>query len=193
MNAKWARPYYGIGLAHFKQGNDNAAREAFEEAIYRDSKFAPAYFKLGQVLAKEGFFNDAWSEYEVGQKYEPYTAADLYELGMIFAQAGNQEGAIDIFRRIIDDIAPTHIATLLQLAEIYYATGEEGIAIEHYKEAIEADPSLKDYFMDQLAPYHDGLMEKDEAKSILKRFLAVIPMTRGHHFTMLKSRRPQVI
>ena len=174
VNTKWARPYYGIGLSHFKQGNDNAAREAFEEAIYRNPKFAPAHFKLGQVLAKDGFFNDAWNEYELGQKYEPYTAANLYELGMIFAQAGNQEGAIDIFRRIID-IAPTHIATLLQLGEVYYETGEEETAIEHYKQAIKADPSLKDYFMDQLAPYHAGLIGRAEAKSILKRFLAVIP------------------
>ena len=175
VNTKWARPYYGIGLAYFKQGNDNAAREAFEEAIYRNPKFAPAHFKLGQVLAKDGFFDDAWNEYELGQKYEPYTAEDLYELGMIFAQAGNQEGAIDLFRRIIDSISPSHTATLLQLAEIYYETGEEEIAIEHYKEAIETDSSLKDYFMDQLAPYHAGLIGRAEAKSILNRFLAVIP------------------
>ena len=175
MNKKWARPYYGIGLAHFKQGNDNAAREAFEEAIYRDPKFAPAHFKLGQVLAKEGFFDEAWEEYEVGRKYQPYTAADLYELGTIFAQEGNQEGAISIFRRVIDNIDATHTAALLQLGEIYYATGEEGLAIEHYRQAIEADASLKDYFMEQLAPYHAGLMGRDEAKSVLKRFLAVIP------------------
>ena len=175
MDKKWARPYHGIGLAHFKLGNDNAAREAFEEAIYRDPKFAPAHFKLGQVLAKEGFFNDAWEEYEAGQKYQPYTAEDLYELGMIFVQAGNQEGAIDIFRRIVDSIAPTHTAALLQLGEIYYAAGEEGIAIEHYKQAIEADASLKDYFVEQLAPYHVGLMGREEARSLLNRFLAVIP------------------
>ena len=175
INAKWARPYYGIGLAHFKQGNNNAAREAFEEAIYRDPKFAPAHFKLGQVLAKDGFFDEARVEYEAGRKYQPYTAENLYALGTIFAQEGNQEGAIRIFRRIIDGIDPTHTAALLQLGEIYYATGEETIAIEHYKQAIEADASLKDYFMEQLAPYHAGLMGRDEAKSILKRFLAVIP------------------
>ncbi len=175
MNKKWARPYYGIGLAHFKQGNDNAAREAFEEAIYRDPKFAPAHFKLGQVLAKEGFFDEAWGEYETARKYQPYTAANLYELGTIFAQEGNQEGAISIFRRVIDNIDATHTAALLQLGEIYYATGEEGLAIEHYKQAIEADASLKDYFMEQLSPYHAGLMGRDEAKSVLKRFLAVIP------------------
>ena len=175
MNKKWARPYYGIGLAHFRQGSEDAAREAFEEAIYRNPKFAPAHFKLGQVLAKEGFFDEAWEGYETGQKHQPYTAADLYELGTIFAQEGNQEGAIPIFRRIIDNIAPTHTAALLQLGEIYYATGEEGLAIEHYRQAIEADASLKGYFMEQLAPYHAGLMGREEAKSILKRFLAVIP------------------
>ena len=175
MNPKWARPYYGIGLAHFKQGNDNAAREAFEEAIYRDQKFAPAHFKLGQVLAKEGFFDEAWEEYEAGKKYQPYTAEDLYELGTIFAQAGNQEGAIDIFRRIIDSIDSTHTDVLLQLGELYYATGEEATAIEHYKKAIETDTSLKNYFMDQLAPYQAGLMGRNEAKSILERFLAVSP------------------
>lgn len=175
LNAKWARPYYGIGLAHFKQGNDNAAREAFEEAIYRDPEFAPAHFKLGQVFAKEGFFDDAWGEYESGQKHQSYTAEDLYELGTIFVQEGNLEGAIPIFRRIIDNIDSTYIAALLQLGEIYYATGEEEIAIEHYKQAIEADASLKDYFMEQLAPYHAGLMGREEAKSILEQFSAVIP------------------
>ena len=175
MNSKWARPYHGIGLAHFKLGNDDAAREALEEAIDRDPKFAPAHFKLGQVLAKEGFFDEAWGEYEIGQKYDPYTAEDLYELGTIFVQAGNQEGAIDIFRRIIDNIDLTHTAALLQLGELYYAIGKEAAATEHYKQAIETDPSLTNYFMEQLAPYHAGLMGRNEAESILKRFLAVLP------------------
>ena len=175
MTSKWARPYYGIGLAHFELGNDDAAREALEEAIDRDPKFAPAYFKLGQVLANEGFFVDAWREYETGGEYEPYTVENLYELGTIFVQSGNQEGAIDIFRRIIDSIDPTHTAVLLQLGELYYATGEEATAIEHYKQAIGIDSSLKNYFMEQLAPYHAGLMGRNEAKSILKRFLAVLP------------------
>ncbi len=175
INSKWARPYYGSGLAYFKQGNDNAAREAFEEAIHRNPKFAPAYFKLGQVLAKEGFFDDAWGEYETGEKHQSYTAEDLYELGTIFVQAGNPEGAVDIFRRIINGIDATHTAALLQLGEIYFATGEIEIGIKHYKEAIEADASLKDYFAEQLAPYHAGLMGRDEAKSIVERFLAVIP------------------
>lgn len=175
INKKWARPYYGIGVAHFKQGNDNAAREAFEDAIYRDPKFAPAHFKLGQVLAKEGFFDEAWEEYETGSKYQPYTAELLYELGAIFGQEGNQEGAIALFRQIIDDIDSTHTAALLQLGEIYYTTGEEAAAIEHYRQAIEADASLKDYFMEQLGPYHAGLMGRDAARSILERFLAVIP------------------
>ena len=175
MNSKWAPPYYGIGSAHFKLGNDSAAREALAEAIKRDPKFAPAYFILGQVLAKEGFFDKAWRAYETGKKYQPYTAENLYELGTIFVQAGNQEGAIDIFRRIIDSKDRTHTDVLLQLGELYYATGEEPTAIEYYEQAIETDASLKNYFMDQLAPYHAGLMGRNEAKSILKRFLAVLP------------------
>ena len=175
MNSKWARPYYGIGSAHFKLGNDNAAREALKEAIDRDPKFAPAYFKLGQALAKEGFSNEAWRAYETGRQYEPYTAESLYALGTIFVQAGNQEGAIDIFRRIVDGIDPTHTDVLLQLGELYYAIGEEATAIEHYKRAIETDTSLKNYFMEQLVPYHAGLMGRNEAKSIVERFLAVLP------------------
>ena len=175
MNSKWARPYYGIGLAHFKLGNDNAASAALEEAIDRDPEFAPTHFKLGQALARKGFFDKAWEAYEAGQKYKPYTAEILYELGTIFVQQGNQEGAIHIFRRIIDSIDPVHTAALLQLGEIYHAVGEEELAIEHYKQAIEAGVPLTDHFMGQLAPYHAGLMGRNEAKSILKQFLAVIP------------------
>ena len=175
MNSKWELPYYGIGLAYFELGNYDAAREALEEVIFRDPKFAPAHFKLGQVLAKAGFFNEAWGAYEAGEKYEPYTVENLYELGTIFVQKGNPKGAIDIFQRITDNMDPTHTAALLQLAELYYATEEEGIAIEYYKQAVEAGVPLTDYFMEQLAPYHAGLMGRNEAKSILKRFLAVIP------------------
>ena len=175
MNSKWARPYYGIGSAHFRLENDNAARAALEEAIKRDPKFAPAHFKFGQVLAKEGFFNEAWGAYETGKQYQPYTIENLYELGTIFVQSGNQAGAIDIFRRIIDSIDSTHTVVLLQLGELYYATGEEAAAIEYYKRAIETDPSLKNYFIEQLAPYRAGLMGRKEATSILKRFLAVLP------------------
>ena len=175
MTSKWARPYYGIGLAHLELGNDSAAREALKEAIDRDPDFAPAYFKLGQALARAGFFNEAWRAYETGQQYERYTKENLYELGTIFVQAGNQEGAIDIFRRIIDSIDSTHTDVLLQLGELYYAIGDEAAAIEYYKKAIETDTSLKNYFMDQLAPYHAGLMGRNEAKFILERFLAVLP------------------
>ena len=175
MTSKWARPYYGIGLAHLELGNDNAAREAFKETIDRDPEFAPAYFKLGQTLAKEALFNEAWRAYETGQQFQPYTSEDLFELGTIFVQSGNQAGAIDIFRRIIDGIDATHTAVLLQLGELYYATGEEATAVEYYKQAIETDTSLKNYFMEQLAPYHAGLMGRNEAKSILKQFLAVLP------------------
>ena len=175
INSKWARPYYGIGLAYFKQGNDNAAREAFEEAVYRNPKFAEAHFKLGQVLAKDGFFDDAWGAYETGKQYQSYTTEDLYELGTIFAQEGNRERAIDIFGRILESIDPTHTATLLQLGELYYATEQVDLAVARYREAIKADISLKDHFMEQLAPYHAGLMGRDEAGSIVKRFLAVLP------------------
>jgi tetratricopeptide (TPR) repeat protein len=190
MNKKWAPPYYGIGSAHYRLGNNNAARRALEEAINRDPKFAPAHFTLGQVLAKEGLFNEAWGKYEAGRKYQPYTLEDLYELGTIFLQSGNQAGAIDIFRRIIDSIDPRHTAVLLQLGELYYATGEEAMAIEHYKQAIEADPSLKNHFMEQLAPYHAGLMGRNEAKSILKRFLAVLPddPRASFHYAQLETR-----
>ena len=174
-NSKWALPYYGIGSAHFRLGDDNAAKKAFKEAIKRDPDFGPAYFKFGQVLAKEGFFDEAWRAYETGKTYQPYTVENLYELGTIFVQSGNQAGAIDIFRRIIDNIDATHTAVLLQLGALYYATGEEAAAIEHYKQAIEMDTSLKNYFMDQLAPYHAGLMGRNEARSILEQFLAVLP------------------
>ncbi len=175
INRKWGYPHYGMGLAHFKRGNDNTARAAFEEAINRNQKFAPAHFKLGQVLAKERFFEEAWQEYAEGAKYQPYTAEGLYELGVIFAQEGNQEGAISIYQRVLNNINSGFAPALFQLGEIYYATNQEELAIEHYQRAIEADASLKDYFIKQLEPYHMGLMGTDEAKSILDRSHAVTP------------------
>jgi len=181
LNKKWEYPHYGIGLVYFEQGNDNAAREAFEQTIALNKKFAPAHFKLGQVLAKERFFDDALQEYEKGAKYQPYTAEVLYELGAIFAQEGNRSGAMNLYQSALK-INPRYALAHLQLGEIYYAMGEgeapaepKTIAIEHYKQAFQADATLKDYFINQLGPYHAGLMGVEQAKSLLERALAVNP------------------
>ncbi|MCZ6676130.1 MAG: tetratricopeptide repeat protein [Candidatus Poribacteria bacterium] len=174
INQKWAYPHYGMGLAYFKQGNDNAAREAFVEAINRNKKFAAAYFKLGQVLAKERRFDEALRGYEKGAEYQNYTAEALCELGVIFAQEANANGAIDLYQRALA-IDSTYSLAHLQLGDLYYAADQKALAIEHYQQGIAADPALKDYFFEQLGPYHAGLMGMDEAKSLLDRSLAVMP------------------
>lgn len=174
LNKKSEYPYYGMGLVYFAQGNDNMARESFEEAIERNKKFAPAYFKLGQVLAKERFFDDALEEYKKGARYQAYTADILYELGVIFAEEGESERALNLYQKVVE-IDPQYAPAHLQLGEHYYETDARDRAIEHYKKAVAADASLNSYFVEQLAPYHAGLMGATEAKVLMDKSLAINP------------------
>jgi len=181
LKKKWEYPYYGMGLVYFAQGNDSIARENFEQAINRNKKFAPAYFKLGQVLAKGGFFDDASQEYKKGSKYQPYTAEVLYELAVIFAEEGESPRALSLYQRAVE-IDPQYAPAHIQLGELYYSSGQRELAIEHYKQAIAADSSFKDYFIEQLAPYHAGLMGTEEAKVLMDKSLAVDPGDPRVHF-----------
>ena len=174
LNKKWEYPYYGMGLVYFAQGNDNMARESFDEAIGRNKKFTPAYFKLGQVLAKERFFEDALEEYKKGAKYQAYTAEILYELGVIFAEEGESERALELYQKAVE-IDPQYAPAHLQLGELYYGKDARDLAVEHYKKAVAADASLKNYFVEQLAPYHAGLMGVTEAKVLMDKSLAINP------------------
>ena len=70
----------------------------------------------------------------------------------------------------------------MQLGEVYYYTDQSDLATEHYKRAIQVDPTLKDYFIDKLEPYHKGLMGKEEAKSLLDKSLGIIPNDPRAHF-----------
>ena len=181
LNKKWEYPYYGMGLVYFAQGKDHMARESFDEAIGRNKKFAPAYFKLGQVLAKERFFDDALEEYKKGAKHQSYTAETLYELGVIFAEEGESTRALNLYQKAVE-IDPQYAPAHLQLGELYYETASRDLAVEHYKKAIVVDPSLKNYFVEQLAPYHAGLMGVQEAKVLMDKSLAVNPVDPQVHF-----------
>ena len=181
INRKWKYPYYGIGLVHFVKGRDNKAWEAFKEAIDRDKNFAPARFKLGQLLAKKRFFEEALGQYNEASQYEAATAETLYELGVIFVEQENTSEGIRLLKNAVEvnaEFAPAHV----QLGEVYYETGQSNLALEHYGQAIQVDPTLKDFFINKLEPYHRGLMLANEAKSLLDKSLKVIPNDPRAHF-----------
>ena len=174
ISPEWIYTYYGLGLVHLKREELNAARAVFEKVIRRNEEFAPAYFKLGQVLASENHFEEALKAYADAAKYQAYTAEVLYELGVIFAQKGEPDGAIDLYRRAIA-IAPDYAPAHLQLGDIYYVNNQHDLAIEHYRRAFQANPAIRDYFIERLAPYHAGGMAIDAAKSLLDRTLVLNP------------------
>ena len=182
INPNWVYGHYGLGTVYLERGELNAARAALERAIRRSDKFAPAYFKLGQVLASEKRFEEALKTYADAAKYQAYTAEVMYDLGMIFEQKGKPDGAIDLYRRAIaidSDYAKVHV----RLGDIYYINSQYDSAIEHYKRAFDADPTIKDYFINQLAPYHAGQMGIDAAKSLLDRAVALDPADpRGYFY-----------
>ena len=168
------RAEYGIGVIHFLRGENDLAREAFESVLGQKKDFAPARYKLGQVLAIDRLYDDALLEYEKASRYQPYTADIWYELAIIFEDRQKNDGAIDLYQRVIL-LDPQHSLSHFQLGGLYYESGEQDLAMEHYKAAVAADSLLENYFLDQVPQYYSAQISADEARSLLDRSLVVKP------------------
>ncbi len=179
INSKSARAYYGLGLVHLARDNTNFAREAFDTALECDKKFASARYKLAQVLAKDNFFDDALLEYEKASKYQPTTAELWFQLAVYFSEANNDvsdqitQTTIGLFQKALT-LDPQHAQSHFQLGELLYPNDKE-LAEHHYKQAVICDPSLVNFFIDQVPAYYSGQLTSNKARLLLDKSLLLNP------------------
>jgi len=95
-----AEGWYNLGTVMARQGDLNAASNAFREALAVDPSMAEARHNLGLALARAGRLSEAIVELREAVRLEPQSAGALYTLGVAQLMAGDGGGAAVTIRSL---------------------------------------------------------------------------------------------
>lgn len=134
-----------VGLMAYQEGDYQAARTNFTEAIRLDSKNALAHYNLGliqQVIDANP--SGAEARYREAIALRPDLSRALYNLGVLRAADGDTEEAITFYRRAItadEKLANAYFNLGLLLRQLDPASEE---ATTRINQALALNPTLKD-------------------------------------------------
>lgn len=94
-----ARLPFSVGVNFMQEGNLEAARESFTEAIAADPEFAEAYNKRATVLYYEGKYEASVADIQRTLVLEPRHFGALSGLAMITRGMGREEVALQVLTR----------------------------------------------------------------------------------------------
>jgi arylsulfatase A-like enzyme/Tfp pilus assembly protein PilF len=146
-----------IGLAYWKSGNAEKARQCYERSIAIDHKFAVSYYNLGNLRTFQ-FKSDndpatyamAVESYDQAIALDPSYAAAYHGLGVAHFQAKAYEKAIACFKKALDlEVGLDETHYFLGLA--YLMQGEKGRAYESFMKY-------------KASPSYSGLSEAEKAR-----------------------------
>jgi tetratricopeptide (TPR) repeat protein len=123
-----------MGVKLYRDGQFNAAVDAFREATQRDPGLLKAWENLGWAYRRLGKDNDAIRVWKTVLKIEPNTVSVLNELGRIHADRNDWDRARAWYERSLRQ-SPDQPVILFQLAEVERASGRPDEANHYYHEA----------------------------------------------------------
>uniref|UniRef100_A0A673UER9 Protein O-mannosyl-transferase TMTC1 n=1 Tax=Suricata suricatta TaxID=37032 RepID=A0A673UER9_SURSU len=185
-----ARIYYQRALqlspqhsrALFNLGNLLKSQEKKEEAItlLKDSikygpEFADAYSSLASLLAEQERFKEAEEIYQAGIKNCP-DSSDLHNnYGVFLVDTGSPEKAVAHYQQAIA-LSPSHHVAMVNLGRLYRSLGENSVAEEWYKRALQV--SRKAEILSPLGALYYNTGRYEEALQIYREAAALQPSQR---------------
>ncbi|XP_048222870.1 protein O-mannosyl-transferase TMTC1 isoform X2 [Perognathus longimembris pacificus] len=168
--------------ALFNLGNLLKSQEQKEEAIalLRASikygpEFADAYSSLASLLAEQARFKEAEEIYQAGIKHCP-DSSDLHNnYGVFLVDFGSPEKAAAHYREAIR-LSPAHHVAMVNLGRLYRSLGENSLAEECYKRALQVARTAEVLSPLGALYYNTGRLE--EALHIYREAAALQPSQR---------------
>uniref|UniRef100_A0A8C0XML5 dolichyl-phosphate-mannose--protein mannosyltransferase n=1 Tax=Castor canadensis TaxID=51338 RepID=A0A8C0XML5_CASCN len=168
--------------ALFNLGNLLKSQEKKEEAItlLKDSikygpEFADAYSSLASLLAEQERFKEAEEVYQAGIKNCP-DSSDLHNnYGVFLVDSGSPEKAVAHYRQAIK-LSPSHHVAMVNLGRLYRSLGENSMAEEWYKRALQAARTAE--VLSPLGALYYNTGRHEEALQIYQEAAALRPAQR---------------
>ncbi|KAM5299958.1 protein O-mannosyl-transferase TMTC1 [Ctenodactylus gundi] len=189
-NTAEAKMYYQRALqlhpqhsrALFNLGNLLKSQEKKEEAIalLKDSirygpEFADAYSSLASLLAEQERFKEAEEIYQAGIKNCP-DSSDLHNnYGVFLVDSGSSEKAVTHYQQAIT-LSPAHHVAMVNLGRLYRSLGENNMAEEWYKRALQV--AHKAEILSPLGALYYNTGRYEEALQVYREAAALQPLQR---------------
>ncbi|XP_008571811.1 PREDICTED: transmembrane and TPR repeat-containing protein 1, partial [Galeopterus variegatus] len=168
--------------ALFNLGNLLKSQEKKEEAItlLKDSikygpEFADAYSSLASLLAEQERFKEAEEIYQAGIKNCP-DSSDLHNnYGVFLVDSGSPEKAVTHYQQAIK-LSPSHHVAMVNLGRLYRSLGENSMAEEWYKRALQV--AHKAEILSPLGALYYNTGRYEEALQVYQEAAALQPSQR---------------
>ena len=164
--------YYYVGETYRAQGDYRSARDAYQEAINRDSTFAPAY--LGRARANLGLDPNAEIINDLNEAINlDLNFAEAYiERGAYVVDSDPSAAKTDLETAL--EITPDSVLAYLYLADAQLNLGENGAALESATHANELDMTLIPVYL-TLARAYIATGQPAQATSVLQTYIIFRP------------------
>ncbi|RMD82016.1 MAG: tetratricopeptide repeat protein, partial [Lentisphaerae bacterium] len=153
-NPQIARPWAGLGLVCYHQGNYQRARMAFTRALRLKPSYLPALTMLGLIAEQEGDLKAALQYFSQALRRYPDHHENLYNVARCLLKAGMLKEAEQVTNRLLEK-NPQHRGALFNILQIYLRRQEtqKAASIIHRLEALPLSPSQRkalEHFRSQL-------------------------------------------
>lgn len=120
-----AQTWYLLGRCYMVQQKYSKAYEAYQQAVYRDSRNPIFWCSIGVLYYQINQYRDALDAYSRAIRLNPYISEVWYDLGTLYESCNNQvQDAIDAYTRASDlDPNNPHIAQRLNYLKTQMSGG----------------------------------------------------------------------
>lgn len=173
INENIAKAYYLKGSIYKETGDTAKAISSMETAVEQDNRYYNAFLDLGLIFAAKKsplaleYYNNA-----IG--VDPTNPDALYAKGMYLQEAGQYEGAMQIYQTLLSH-TPDHAHALYNMGAIEFNIQKEPKkAIDYFTKAINADPRYAEAYYARGACYQE-LKDNNNAVADYNMSLQLIP------------------
>uniref|UniRef100_A0A1D1Z2K3 General transcriptional corepressor ssn6 n=1 Tax=Anthurium amnicola TaxID=1678845 RepID=A0A1D1Z2K3_9ARAE len=125
-----AQSWYLLGRCYMAQQKYNKAYEAYQQAVYRDSRNPTFWCSIGVLYYQINQFRDALDAYSRAIRLNPFISEVWYDLGTLYESCNNQiNDALDAYQRAAElDPSNPHIKQRLQMLRTQQVQGGQTTA-----------------------------------------------------------------
>jgi tetratricopeptide (TPR) repeat protein len=145
---QWPEAQLNLGLAYWKMGDREMARESFEKVLQAVPESADALRGLAAIAVDQEDYQEALDLQarliELGER----TPELFYNTGLLLQRVGQVEDSVRLYKEALN-VKPDFAEALLNLGHAHKSLGQEEEARACWHQALESKPDLAQGYFDQ--------------------------------------------
>lgn len=162
--------WFALGLAHFKNDNNEKAEEAFKQSLELNPNFAPALAYRGMIRVQTGATAEGITLYEKALQADPKITVIHYLIAdALLKQVDTDLARVEKHLKRAVEADSTFTPARIALGKLFMRAGRWAEAAAELEQVIKLDPSLADAYY-QLGRAYVRLKRTAEAEATLAAF-----------------------